>query len=86
MFQLEDTIAAIATPAGTGGLGIVRLSGEDSFPIAQRVFIPSKTLDRRRQILFGKFKNPKTGEILDEGLRLVMPKPQSRRIATAKNT
>jgi tRNA modification GTPase len=77
MYRLEDTIAAIATPAGVGGLGIVRLSGEEAFPIAGRLFLPAKPLDRRRQILFGKFKDPKTGEILDEGLLLVMPKPHS---------
>jgi tRNA modification GTPase len=77
MYRLEDTIAAIATPAGVGGLGIVRLSGEEAFPIAQRLFVPSKPIDRRRQILFGKFKDPKTGEPLDEGLLLAMPKPHS---------
>src|SRR5690348_9198301 len=77
MYELKDTIAAIATPAGIGGLGIVRLSGEESFPIAERLFLPAKPIDRRRQILFGKFKNPKTEEILDEGLLLVMPKPYS---------
>ncbi len=33
-----STIAAIATPAGTAGLGVVRLSGEDAVPIAQKIF------------------------------------------------
>lgn len=33
-----DTIAAIATPIGTGGVGIVRISGENSFQIAQKIF------------------------------------------------
>src|SRR5579863_9186577 len=77
MYRLEDTIAAIATPAGIGGLGIVRLSGEEAFPMAGHLFLPAKPIDRRRQILFGKFKDPKTGEPLDEGLLLVMPKPHS---------
>jgi|SRR5579871_4523464 len=77
MYQLEDTIAAIATPAGTGGIGIVRLSGEKAFSIAEQVFAPSHPLKHLRQVLFGKFGNPRTGEILDEGLLLVMPKPQS---------
>lgn len=77
MYQLDDTIAAIATPAGIGGIGIVRLSGEKAFPIAQQVLGSSKKLDRRRQIVFGKFKNPQTGETLDEGLLLIMPKPHS---------
>jgi tRNA modification GTPase len=34
----EDTIAAIATPLGEGGLAVIRISGSKSFPIAQRVF------------------------------------------------
>lgn len=33
-----DTIAAIATPMGTGGVGIIRISGEKSFEIAQKIF------------------------------------------------
>lgn len=77
MYQLEDTIAAVATPAGVGGIGIVRLSGEEAFPMAQRVFLPFRTIDRRRQILFGRFNDPKRGEVLDEGILLVMPKPHS---------
>lgn len=77
MYQLEDTIAAIATPAGIGGIGIVRLSGEKSFSIAQQVLGSSPKLEPHRQILFGKFRNPQTGETLDEGLLVVMPKPHS---------
>ena len=33
-----DTIAAISTPLGEGAIGIVRLSGTDSFTIAQKIF------------------------------------------------
>lgn len=36
----EDTIAAIATAAGEGGIGIVRISGEKSFNILKKIFIP----------------------------------------------
>ena len=77
MYQLEDTIAAIATPAGIGGIGIVRLSGEKAFSIARQVLAPSAPWKDQRQMLLGKFRNPQTGETLDEGLLLVMPKPQS---------
>ena len=34
-----DTIAAIATPLGVGGIGVVRLSGPDAVAVAQRVFV-----------------------------------------------
>ena len=37
-----DTIAAIATPLGTGAVGIIRLSGENALEIAARVFSPYK--------------------------------------------
>ena len=36
---LEDTIAAIATPAGQGGIGIVRISGKDAVTVADRVLL-----------------------------------------------
>ena len=37
----EETIAAIATPAGKGGVGIVRLSGKDPLSVASAMFTPS---------------------------------------------
>ena len=38
----NDTIAAISTPVGQGGIGIVRISGPLSFDIADRIFRPKK--------------------------------------------
>ena len=38
LFSLEDTIAAISTPLGEGGIGIVRISGPKSLEIADRLF------------------------------------------------
>ncbi len=43
MITDSDTIAAIATPAGRGGIGIVKISGKDAFAIAQAVFRPLKS-------------------------------------------
>ncbi len=77
MYVLEDTICAIATPAGVGGIGIVRVSGEKAFPLAKKIFVSSHSFELKRQVLFGKFGSPSTGEILDEGILLVMPKPHS---------
>ena len=77
MYQIEDTICAIATPAGTGGIGIIRLSGPQALALASSVFEGTSLPARRREILFGKFKDPASGEILDEGLLLVMPGPAS---------
>ncbi|MBR2333887.1 MAG: hypothetical protein IKA59_00910 [Clostridia bacterium] len=36
--QEFDTIAAIATPIGTGGVGVIRISGDKSFEIIQKIF------------------------------------------------
>lgn len=77
MYELTDTIAAIATPPGMGGLGIVRLSGAQALAIARKIFASKKPFPAGRQMLFGKFQDPKTSELLDEGLLLVMPKPHS---------
>jgi len=41
---LEDTIAAIATPLGTGGLGIIRVSGAKAEYVARILFKPSKKI------------------------------------------
>ena len=38
----DDTIAAISTPPGEGGIGIVRLTGKDAIKIADRLFHSSK--------------------------------------------
>ena len=39
----EDTIAAIATAPGEGGIGIVRISGEKAFEILKKIFIPASS-------------------------------------------
>lgn len=41
--MIEDTIIAVSTPIGHGGLGIVRLSGKKSLPVAKRLFKPKKS-------------------------------------------
>ncbi len=35
-----STIAAISTAYGIGGIGVIRISGEDSLKIAEKVFVP----------------------------------------------
>ena len=50
--MLENrTIAAIATPPGQGGIAVVRLSGPESYPIAERVFRP---MDSRKRVRRGR--------------------------------
>ena len=70
----QDTIAAISTPIGEGGIGIVRLSGKDALPIAQRLF--SKQLANRR-LVYGHIVDPDIGEVVDEVLAAYMKAPHT---------
>ena len=40
MDRLEQTICALATPPGEGGLAVIRVSGPDAYPIVEKVFVP----------------------------------------------
>jgi len=62
--KLFDTITAICTPFGSGAIGIIRLSGEDSFPIAKKVFISKQKVEVKKLIL-GRIVNPLNNEIID---------------------
>lgn len=75
-----DTIAAISTPPGEGGIGIVRLSGDEAIPIVKKIFVPhrkkSETLQETTFTMhLGYIKN---GErIIDEVLVSVMRAPHT---------
>ncbi len=70
----QDTIAAISTPIGEGGIGIVRLSGNEARPIAQRLF--PKPLANRR-LVYGHISDPENGEVVDEVLVAYMEAPHT---------
>lgn len=74
---LSDTIAAVATPPGRGGVGVLRLSGPRALAVADAVFSgksrPSQT--RGGRFLFGKIYHG--AEVIDEGLCLVFRGPHS---------
>ncbi len=69
----SQTIAAIATPAGAGGVGIVRISGREALAIAERM--TGKTL-RPRYAHFASFRNV-DGEIIDHGVAIYFNAPHS---------
>jgi len=77
MYQIDDTIAAIATPSGQGAIGIVRLSGEKAFFLASCLFPSLDPLNKERKLHFGPYRDPSSGELLDQGLLLAMPGPKS---------
>jgi len=47
--SLQDTIVAIATPRGQGAIAVIRISGQSSLPIAQKIFTPYYTGSRIRK-------------------------------------
>jgi len=75
---LEDTIAAIATPVGCGGIGIVRVSGPDATGIAVKVFIKQGNggLESHR-FYYGRIVDPADGSLIDEGMTVLMRAPRS---------
>jgi tRNA modification GTPase len=78
---LDDTIAAISTAIGEGGIGIVRLSGDKSLEILNNVFKSSKgknTLDMKPFTMrYGYIVNPKTNETIDEAIVSYMKAPNT---------
>jgi tRNA modification GTPase len=68
-----DTIAAIATPPGRGGIGIVRVSGPAAAKIAETIL---GALPEPRRAHFARFRDAR-GEPIDEGLALYFAPPRS---------
>lgn len=70
----EDTIVAISTPLGEGGIGIVRLSGKNAKAIAEKLF--DRPLENRR-LVYGHIRDPETSEVVDEVLVAYMAAPHT---------
>jgi tRNA modification GTPase len=76
----EDTIAAVATPPGEGGIGIVRVSGPDAERIAREIFLRRAGKNgalRSHTLHYGAIRDPGSGVILDEALLALMRRPRS---------
>ncbi len=69
----SDTIVAIATPPGRGGVGIIRLSGDQAAALGQAVCAKPLTA---RFAHYASFRDA-DGSVLDSGLALLFPEPAS---------
>jgi tRNA modification GTPase len=69
----KDTVCAIATPPGKGGVGIIRISGSSALSIAKQVASVDVILPRKAH--FSSFK--RSDELIDTGLLLYFPGPNS---------
>src|SRR5437899_1598610 len=74
--NLDDTIAAIATPPGRGGIGVVRISGPDARAIASPMLRLKHELEAGRAV-FVELIEPATGERIDEAVVTFFAKPHS---------
>lgn len=77
--MLEDTIIAISTPLGYGGLGIVRLSGKKSLPIAKKLFKSKKKKDQipPRHPILGNLYHFEQKEFFEEAYLTYIPSPHT---------
>ncbi|MCU0652328.1 MAG: tRNA uridine-5-carboxymethylaminomethyl(34) synthesis GTPase MnmE [Candidatus Omnitrophica bacterium] len=77
--NLNDTIAAIATPIGDGGIGIVRLSGKDALAIADKIFVSK---DKKKPSGFKTYTTHygcivDKSKVVDEVILTIMRSPRS---------
>lgn len=80
MDRLQQTICALATPAGEGGIAVVRVSGPDAYPVAEKVFVPlregRRLADARGYTaMLGHYRL--RGEEMDETIALCFRAPHS---------
>jgi tRNA modification GTPase len=77
----DDTIAAISTPLGEGGIGIVRLSGRDAIPIAEKLFSSPKNKKlsqaESHTLTYGFIHDPSANTTIDEVLVSIMKAPNT---------
>jgi tRNA modification GTPase len=78
-YILDDTIAAISTPLGEGGIGVVRISGKDSIKIADKIFRGKITPSRMEShtVHYGEVIDCQTEEVIDQVLLTVFRAPKS---------
>ena len=76
---MDDTIAAIATAYGEGGIGIIRISGEKSLNILNEIFFPAsdKVNIESRRMTYGKIEDKDKNDIIDEVMAVYMKGPKT---------
>ncbi|WP_104371042.1 tRNA uridine-5-carboxymethylaminomethyl(34) synthesis GTPase MnmE [Desulfocucumis palustris] len=78
--MLYDTIAAVSTPLGEGGIGIVRISGEEALEIVKKIFVSPRGKDWYKgshRMYYGHIVHPVHRGIIDEVLLSVMKAPHT---------
>lgn len=75
----NDTIAAISTPVGEGGIAVIRVSGPEAVEVVDRVYKGKRSLTEvdTHTVHYGHILHPETKEVLDEVLVTVMRAPRT---------
>lgn len=81
----KDTICAISTPLGVSGIGIVRLSGKDTYKIIEEIFVPGKNPFKRKKLKISELPSHTVyyghiidnGKVIDEVIVTIMKSPKS---------
>ena len=76
MFATDDTIVAIATPPGRGGIGVVRISGPRALEVARALFDHDIQL-QARTATFTRVLDPASGQVLDQVVATWFAAPHS---------
>lgn len=77
MKLFDSTIVAIATPPGYGGIGVVRLSGEQSLPFLQRLLNSSSSSFSPNQVFYRHLIHPETNQVIDDAVVTYFQAPHS---------
>ena len=81
MSNMTDTIAAIATPIGEGGIGVIRISGRHAVETADTVFRPASRVPvtglPSQTAHYGFARDPSSGETIDDGIITLFRAPRS---------
>lgn len=82
MHSASDTICAVSTPSGFGGIAVIRISGDDSYVIVDGIFQKEKKKTELKDlpshsVHYGKILEPTSGEWVDEVLLLLLRGPRT---------
>ena len=79
--KLFDTVAAISTPHGKGGVAMIRISGADAIAVGEKIFRPAKgdtlSASLHGKMRYGEILDPSTGRSIDDGMAVVFRAPAS---------
>lgn len=80
--DLFDTIAAVSTPRGKGGIAVIRISGSEAFAVAERMFVPKSKKSfyelKHASAVYGDILSGKgDDEVIDDGIATIFRAPNS---------